>query len=127
MPVALAVIPALIEPSLVDAVSKAEIVTVVQHGYAHRNHAPPGARNWELGSHRPVAEIVAELAQGRSGLEQQFGSRFVPVLVPPWNRIDPGVIERLPERGISWIVDVRNAPARGSRPPVLCSATRTSI
>ena len=99
LPVALAVIPALIEPSLVDAVADSEAVTVVQHGYAHRNHAPPGGRNWELGNHRPVGETVAELALGRAALELQFGSRFVPVLVPPWNRIDPAVIERLPDAG----------------------------
>jgi hypothetical protein len=96
VPVALAVIPALIEPSLDDAVAKAKIATVVQHGYAHRNHAAPGARNWELGSHRPVAESIAELALGRDRLQQRFGPRFVPVLVPPWNRIDSGVIDLLP-------------------------------
>jgi hypothetical protein len=99
VPVALAVIPALTEPSLVDRVAQARFATVVQHGYAHRNHAPPGARNWELGSHRPVAQSVAELATGRAGLERNFGPRFRPVLVPPWNRIDPQVTERLSGAG----------------------------
>ena len=99
VPVALAVIPALMEPSLVDALTQARFATVVQHGYAHRNYAPPGARNWELGTHRPVAQSVAELAQGRVGLERSFGPRFAAVLVPPWNRIDPDVIERLPDAG----------------------------
>ena len=99
VPVALAVIPALVEPSLADAIGQTPIASVVQHGYAHRNHAPPGARNWELGTHRPVAQSVAELATGRVGLERSFGPRFTPVLVPPWNRIDPHVIERLPEAG----------------------------
>jgi hypothetical protein len=116
VPVALAAIPALIESSLVDAIANAETVTVVQHGYAHRNYAPPGARNWELGSHRPLAQTVAELARGRVGLEQRFGPRFVAVLVPPWNRIDPGVIERLPDAGFRGLStfgpreDARPAP-----------------
>ena len=92
-------IPALAEQSLVDAVSKAKVATVVQHGYAHRNHAPPGARNWELGSHRPVDQSIGELELGRAALEERFGSRFAPVLVPPWNRIDPRVVERLPGAG----------------------------
>jgi hypothetical protein len=87
VPVALATIPAVLETSLVESVGPSELVTIVQHGYAHRNHAPPGARNWELGAHRPVAVSIAELASGREILAA--------VLVPPWNRIDPEVVARL--------------------------------
>ncbi len=58
-----------------------------------------GARNWELGNHRPLDQSMAELEEGRTSLERHFGRRFAPMLVPPWNRIDPGVIERLPEAG----------------------------
>ena len=36
-------------------------------------------------------------------LEQAFGRRFAPVLVPPWNRIDEAVIERLPGAGFSGL------------------------
>jgi hypothetical protein len=99
VPVALAAIPALLEPSLGDAVAQSEIATVVQHGYAHRNHAPPGARNWELGPHRPAAVSAAELAQGQDLLRHGFGGRFTAVLVPPWNRIDPAVVALLPGAG----------------------------
>jgi len=80
-------------------VAESEIATVVQHGYAHRNHAPPGARNWELGPHRPAAVSAAELAQGLECLRRGFGGRFAAVLVPPWNRIDPEVVARLPAAG----------------------------
>src|SRR4029453_7470730 len=73
VPVALAVIPALLAQSLVDCVASAPEVTILQHGYAHRNHAPPGERNWELGTHRPVEEVVAELRNGRSDLPGRFG------------------------------------------------------
>ena len=99
VPLALATIPALLEPSLLAAVGATEVATIVQHGYAHRNHAPPGARNWELGADRPVGLTVTELAQGRAALEKSFASRFVPVLVPPWNRIDAEVIAQLPSAG----------------------------
>lgn len=99
VPVALAVIPAALEPSLVAAVRAADVATVVQHGYAHRNHAPAEGRPWELGAHRPVGAIVDELGQGRAILARAFGERFAPVLVPPWNRIAPEVIRRLPEAG----------------------------
>ena len=127
VPVALAVVPAHLEASLVDAVAKADAVTVVQHGYAHRNHAPPGARNWELGAHRPVEVVAGELEAGRTRLEQGFGPRFAPVLVPPWNRIDGAVIERLPGDRTFRPVDVRAEGASSPGARVLCSATRTSI
>jgi hypothetical protein len=99
VPVSLAVIPAALEPGLVVDIERCEIATVLQHGYAHRNHAAPGERSWELGVHRPVSEIIAELEDGKTMLERSFGRRFVEVLVPPWNRIDPEVAARLPNAG----------------------------
>jgi peptidoglycan/xylan/chitin deacetylase (PgdA/CDA1 family) len=103
MPVALAVIPALAEQSLVESLETAPAATILQHGYAHRNYAPPGERNWELGSHRPIDDIVAELEKGRIELARRFGRRFLPVMVPPWNRIDPAVVARLPAAGFQGL------------------------
>jgi hypothetical protein len=123
VPVAVAVIPALLEPSLVDALARAPLATVVQHGYAHRNHAPPGARNWELGTQRPVAQTVAELAAGRAELERRFGPRFAPVLVPPWNRIDRQVVERLPGAGLVGLSTFGPRPAPQPAPGIVqCNA-----
>lgn len=96
VPVALAAIPVGLEPSLVDAVARCAQVTVVQHGYAHRNHAPHGDRNCELGAHRPSEVVIAELAIGMEILERRFGERFSALLVPPWNRIDAAVTVQLP-------------------------------
>jgi hypothetical protein len=95
-------------------------VTTLQHGYAHRNHAPPGERNWELGSHRPVDDVVAELKSGQSELARRFGHRFLPVLVPPWNRIDPAVVARLPEAGFGGL-STFGARAAGDPPLVQCN------
>jgi hypothetical protein len=106
LPVALAAIPATMERSLIDAVASSPTVTVVQHGYAHRNHAPAGVRRCELSAHRPMAETVAELIAGREVLEREFGERFAAVLVPPWNRIDADVVLALASagfRGLSCI------------------------
>lgn len=100
VPVALAVVPAAVEGSLVAAVSRAQRVTVVQHGYAHRNHAPAGARKAELGVHRSPDTVLGELRQGRDALARRFGDRFAPILVPPWNRIAPGLVVRLPGIGV---------------------------
>ena len=44
VPVAIAAVPAQIEESLVDAIASSDTASVIQHGYAHRNHAPAGER-----------------------------------------------------------------------------------
>ncbi|MGH6904815.1 MAG: hypothetical protein ACREIR_18975, partial [Geminicoccaceae bacterium] len=41
----------------------------------------------------------AELARGRAMLQDAFGCGFLAVLVPPWNRLDGGLIERLADCG----------------------------
>lgn len=94
-PVALAVIPARLRDDLADALSGLRSWTVVQHGFAHRNHAPPGERRCELGAHRPAEVCIAELAVGTTRLRQTFAARFLPVLVPPWNRIGTEIVARL--------------------------------
>lgn len=70
-------------------------VTVLQHGYAHANHAPHGEKSMELGPHRPGVAICEELARGRAMLRAKFGQQAVPVLVPPWNRIAGACVREL--------------------------------
>ena len=103
IPVGLAVIPARLEPDLGDALAEAPGVTVLQHGFAHANHAPAEARSAELGADRPMPVVFKELAQGRERLRFAFGPRFLPVLVPPWNRIAPEVVERLADAGFDGL------------------------
>jgi hypothetical protein len=98
--VALAVIPALAEPALAERLAGTN-AAVIQHGWAHRSHAPAGEKNAELGDHRPAEAALAELAEGRARLEQLFGDRFHPALAPPWNRIGPGLRSRLGEVGLA--------------------------
>ena len=91
-PLALAVIPQGAEPSLADRLAGSPApVTVLQHGFAHRNHAPGGEKKSELGGHRPLEDVAAELTAGRDRLASLFGDRFLSILVPPWNRIGPDV------------------------------------
>ena len=97
--VALAVVPEPAGEPLARRLATAPLVRVLQHGWAHRNHRPPGARSAELGADRPLAAVTAELARGREHLASLLGARFLPVLVPPWNRIDPTIVEALPALG----------------------------
>jgi len=78
-------------------------ISVVQHGYAHTNYAPPTEKTAEYGPHRPEDVMIAELAHGREITEAIFGGNFLPILTPPWNRIAPALVSRLGEAGLSGL------------------------
>tara|TARA_B100000676_G_scaffold310632_1_gene377795 strand:+ start:270 stop:1073 length:804 start_codon:yes stop_codon:yes gene_type:complete len=98
--VALAVIPAHADETLVTAVTDWPDADICQHGYAHVNHAPTGVKKAELGDHRRIDEVITQLREGRERLRGLFGVRAAPVLVPPWNRIGAEVLARLSETGL---------------------------
>lgn len=102
VPLALAVIPAQMDSALAGTLAPATNISVLQHGYAHVNHAPrgQGLGAWELGDHRPLDVVLTELETGRQILSRFFGDRFAAALVPPWNRIDATVAENLPRAGL---------------------------
>jgi hypothetical protein len=100
VPLALAVVPAHASPALARRLTGASGIDVLQHGYAHTNHAPATAnKKMELGPHRPAMVVLGELGTGWLALERLFGSPALPILVPPWNRIAPGLVPALPEIG----------------------------
>ncbi len=99
MPVLLAVIPAGATSDLGTWVGDHPAVTPCQHGYAHVDHASDGARACELGGARSLDVVGDELRAGRVRMKQLFGARLSDCLVPPWNRIDAGLIARLPALG----------------------------
>ena len=117
LPLAIAAIPARIEDAMVDRLHAAGRVNLLQHGYAHRNHALPGRLRLELGGQRAAGEILADLQRGLASMRECFGAEFCAVLVPPWNRIDDDVIGGLAEagfRGLSTHKARRSAwPAKG--------------
>jgi hypothetical protein len=99
LPIALAVIPAQADATLTQALRSRRHVAVLQHGYAHANHAVAGAKKAEFPAGREVSLALHELGLGFNRMETLFGGRAFPALVPPWNRIDPALVERLPEIG----------------------------
>lgn len=98
-PVALAVVPAWLEAPVADAIRDCPEATVLQHGWAHLDHAGPGERRIELGGRADRARLAADLTAGRERLAREFGTRFAPILVPPWNRIARDVVALLPGLG----------------------------
>lgn len=99
LPLALAVIPAGAGTALAERLHPEKGLRVLQHGYAHHNHAPEPERTIELGHHRPLAKVMTELRSGRRKLEALFGRQFQDAIVPPWNRIDGPVIAALAPAG----------------------------
>ncbi len=110
-PLALATIPENLQDNLVTSLYNRKLIRVLQHGYSHRNFAPPEQRKMELGIHRPIEEILAQLKTGFDCLSNRFGSQFVPVLVPPWNRIDVKVVAGLSAIGLKGLSDLGPRPA----------------
>lgn len=100
-PIAIAVIPAEAETDLRDRLREEENVAVLQHGYAHRNHAPPNSKKAEFGPHRPLAAMLAEISEGWRRIGHWHGA--LPAFVPPWNRIDPNLVPALPRAGFGGL------------------------
>ncbi len=115
IPVALAVIPHESNGSLARLLAHADNVFSLQHGFAHANYALPEQPENEYGPERGLAERIAELAKGRELLESL--PNFVPVLVPPWNRLSSDLLGYLPAiglRGLSmWGPRPRARPVLG--------------
>ena len=102
LPLALAIPPATARPDLWSRLAASQGVIALVHGAAHRNHAPSGEKKAEFGPHRPMAAMGRELADAQLQLTAAAGAAGVmalPVLVPPWNRIDARLVSALPELG----------------------------
>lgn len=116
-PLSLAVIPAEVEPGLDRALRIHEAdCSVLQHGFAHRNHAGPGAKKCELVSLAERPESLEELCRGRARLEALFGACFRPVLVPPWNRIAVDLVAALPGLGFTGLSTYKPRPSAAPAP-----------
>ncbi len=117
-PVALAVVPAKLDSSLRQRLADQHLISVLQHGYHHKNNAPAGVKKAEYGAHRTIDVMLCELIEGREILQAEFDDQFHAVLVPPWNRYDHSLVPALAQhgyRGISAMWARPNQPSTLSR------------
>ena len=124
VPISLAVIPRDVDDSLVRTLNARPDAAVLQHGFAHANHAPGEDRQEEYGPHRPRDVMLDEMAEGWRRLERFEGR--LPVMVAPWNRMDEGLVPDLPAAGLAAVSTWGPGTVRRRR-PASNGPTSTSI
>jgi peptidoglycan/xylan/chitin deacetylase (PgdA/CDA1 family) len=97
----LAVIPAYAGEPLAARLTAEPRISVAVHGWAHDNYAQPSEKKQELGPHREAELVLGELSRAKAVIDRQFGGQAVPVLVPPWNRIDRRLLPSLGDIGFA--------------------------
>ncbi|MBX2856527.1 MAG: polysaccharide deacetylase family protein [Rhodobacteraceae bacterium] len=104
-PLALASIPARVQPSLAQCIAPIplEQVEILPHGWAHTNHAAPPAKKSEFGFDRSLSDRLSDASLGLQRLEDSFGPQLTPLFTPPWNRVDPGLLPHLPTAGMRGV------------------------
>jgi hypothetical protein len=119
VPISLAVIPAAAGPKLAEYLAhpsrskRAAPIGVLQHGWRHVNHAGDGRKS-EFPPGRSPHAVTSELAAGQARLKGLFGAGALPVLAPPWNRLDPSFLFLLADCGLTGISRVK--PRRAAWP-----------
>ncbi|MGO8058228.1 polysaccharide deacetylase family protein [Rhizobium johnstonii] len=116
VPLTLAVIPGLTGEALAARLVEDAAVAVAVHGWSHTNHAGPERKKQELGGDRPADVVLGELGEGFRLLQRLHPARFLPVLVPPWNRIDAALIPALPALGFAALSVYGRAKQDGPMP-----------
>lgn len=113
-PLLIAAIPARTEASLGRRLREKANVSLAVHGLAHANHAPPGERSAEFGAHRPLADLSGDAALALRLARQRLpADRLLPVFVPPWNRIAPGLAAHLAALGYGGLSAAGGPPVAG--------------
>lgn len=96
IPLTLAVIPDEVDPHIADDLAGCHLV---QHGVVHRSFASDGEKKSEFPASRDLEEALDNLAVGRHRMETLFEDHFLPVFVPPWNRVSDDIASGLGDRG----------------------------
>lgn len=111
VPLALAAIPRDLADDARARLAPVPDHAVLQHGFAHANHAPADQRKCEYGEHRPLETIRDEISDGWRRIRRCSGA--LPVFVPPWNRISEAVVELLHACGLRGLSTLGARAAAG--------------
>lgn len=123
VPVALAAVPTRLTGAAVARIRRYPAAAILQHGHAHRNHAPAGRKKAEFGPSREEAAALADLRAGRAALASAalavLGAGTLPILVPPWNAIAAPLVPRLAAIGFTGLSTCGARPARRPAPGLI--------
>jgi hypothetical protein len=102
LPIALAVISGSAIQALAERLRDCRRITVLCHGWHHKNHGSP-TNQTEYPGNRPADDVIKEFRQGRERMSALFGEIFQPVFVPPWHRFDDKFLPLLLQAGL-WSI-----------------------
>jgi hypothetical protein len=125
-PLALAVIPAAADSSLAARLRRAPQVGALQHGWRHVNHGGNSKKS-EFPAARGAAAVSADLVRGRSRLVELFADRALPVLAPPWNRLDDAYLPLLADCGIRGISRIKPRASRWPAPRLFAANVHVDL
>ncbi|WP_295508272.1 polysaccharide deacetylase family protein [uncultured Sulfitobacter sp.] len=97
LPVHAAVIPKLAQPSLAKFCADQDQVIPLVHGWQHVSHAPEGHKKAEFGHPREAA--LGDAGRAIDRMKLLFADHFLPIFVPPWNRLDSALLPDLAALG----------------------------
>jgi predicted glycosyltransferase len=81
---------------------------ILQHGHTHAPHVAPDGWTYEFSDDLPLDAIKETMRADRERLECLFDGHFLPVMVPPWNRLGRAVAAALPEAGLTGLTTFRH-------------------
>ena len=97
MPVHIAVIPKLAQAGLPLFCADHDNLIPLVHGWQHVSHAPEGQKKAEFGHPRDTA--LGDADQAITRMKALFADRFLPIFVPPWNRLAGALMPELAKLG----------------------------
>ena len=125
VPLALAVVPHGADAALLPELGAD--VDVLQHGVDHSNRAAAGEKKTEFPAREPPGVALTRLETGRDRLDALFGSHFLAVLAPPWNRLPATLAGRLAAAGIHGLTTYGARTSGRPAPGVLQVNTHVDI
>tara|TARA_B100002051_G_C16706409_1_gene624048 strand:- start:770 stop:1540 length:771 start_codon:yes stop_codon:yes gene_type:complete len=102
-PLSIAVIPFLIEKNLIERLNSYDLITVLQHGFKHKNYEPNNQKKSEFGQSRDLNNMIADIFHGTKLISEAFEKIFEPIFVPPWNRMNHLLLPYIYSLGIKGV------------------------
>lgn len=120
IPVIYGVIPARLQEDAAVFLRRAKernpkLLDIVQHGFAHCNHAPEGEHKYEFGPGRTYMQQFDDIVQGMRIMNRWFGEFMTPGFIPPYHADDHKTIKTIEQLNIPIYSSKLKVPLRKKR------------